>query len=240
MKSNLDQFLGAYGEDFAYAFDNAIVLNWYPQRLVQAHPANSRVLELGIGHGFTCERFSLHFDHYEVVDGSPAMISQFRKSYPSSCALVHEGYFETFEPEGLFDLIVMGFVLEHVDDPELILKRFLRFLGPGGKIAVAVPNAESLHRRLGHAAGLLPDMMALGDGDLALGHLRTYTVATLDQLLTDCGYCVTRREGIFLKPFTTGQLSSLDLGPDVLNAMCEVGLGYPELSAALLFEATAT
>lgn len=239
MKSDLDQFLGAYGDGFAYAFDNAIILNWYPQRLIDAHPATSRVLELGIGHGFTCERFSQYFDRYEVIDGSPAVVAQFRKSYPNSRAVVHEGYFETCELQGSFDLIVMGFVLEHVNDPQQILKRYLRFLAPGGKIAVAVPNAESLHRRFGHAAGLLPDMMALGAGDHALGHLRTYTVATLDQLLDDCGYIVTRREGIFLKPFTTGQLSSLGLSSDVLEAMCAVGRSYPELSAALLFEATA-
>lgn len=238
MTSELDQFLGAYGDEFAYAFDNAIILNWYPRRLIAAHLSTSRVLELGIGHGFTCDRFSRHFQRYEVVDGSPAVIGQFRANYPDSTAEMHEGYFETFEPNGRFDLIVMGFVLEHVEDPALILKRYLPFLAPGGHVAVAVPNAESLHRRFGHAAGLLPDMSALGDGDRALGHLRTYTVASLDRLLSDCGYRVTRREGIFLKPFTTGQMSSLSLEPAVLEGMCAVGCDYPELSAALLFEAT--
>jgi trans-aconitate methyltransferase len=151
---------------------------------------------------------------------------------------LHEGYFENFDPKCDYDLIVMGFVLEHVDDPALILKRYLQYLTPGGKIAVAVPNAESLHRRFGHAAGLLPDMSMLGDGDRALGHLRTFTVETLEALISACGYRVTRREGIFLKPFTTGQISSLGLGPDILEAMCKVGCEYPELSAALLFEAT--
>lgn len=239
MKSELDQFLGAYGDDFAYAFDNAIILNWYPQRLIDSHPPETRVLELGVGHGYTCDRFSRHFHHYEVVDGSPAVIAQFRNNFPHSSAVMHEGFFETFEPTSLFDLIVMGFVLEHVDDPALILRRYLRYLAPGGTVAVTVPNAESLHRRFGQAAGLLPDMMALGDGDRALGHLRTYTVAVLGGLMEDCGYRVTRREGIFLKPFTTGQLSSLELGQNVLEGMCEVGRHYPELSAALLFEATA-
>lgn len=239
MTEALDGYLAAYGDDFAYAFDNAVILNWYPTRLIEDHPSSARVLELGVGHGYTCDRFSKHFAHYEVIDGSPAVISQFRQNYPGSAVILHEGYFENFQPEGKFDLIVMGFVLEHVDDPDLILRRYREFLAPGGKIAVAVPNAESLHRRFGHAAGLLPDMSVLGAGDLALGHLRTFTVATLDKALEDAGYAVTRREGIFLKPFTTGQMKSLDLTTDVLMAMCKVGQDYPELSAALLFEAAA-
>ena len=69
----------------------------------------------------------------------------------------------------------MGFVLEHVEDPAVLLKRHRDFLTPGGKVVVGVPNAESLHRWFGHTAALLEDMDALGSGDLALGHLEVST-----------------------------------------------------------------
>ncbi|MDH5765822.1 MAG: SAM-dependent methyltransferase, partial [Gammaproteobacteria bacterium] len=66
---------------------------------------------------------------------------------------------------------------------------------------------------------------------------RLYTVDSMTSLLEGCGYQVIRKEGIFLKPLTTGQLESLDLSKEILDGMCKVGVDYPELSAGLLFEA---
>jgi hypothetical protein len=79
--------------------------------------------------------------------------------------------------------------------------------------------------------------MALGRGDLELGHERLYSVDSLSDELEQAGYRIERKEGIFLKPLTTAQLQSLQLDQKIIQAMCEVGIGYPELSCALLFEA---
>jgi len=237
MSQDLDSYIGAYGDDFAYAFDNAIMLNWYPKRIMALSKSDARVLELGIGHGYTSNLFSRHFNRYAVIDGSSSVIAQFRRQFPASSAEIVHSLFEDYETEEKFDVVVMGFVLEHVHSPQQVLRHFARFLAPGGRCFVAVPNAESLHRRFGHEAGLLPDLMTLGEGDKTLGHLRLYTVASLTQELTECGFRVVAKEGIFLKPLTTRQIVSLDLGADILDGMCKVGVDYPELSAALLFEA---
>jgi len=58
----------------------------------------------------------------------------------------------------------------------------------------------------------------------------------MTQQLQDCGYQIIRQEGIFLKPFTTNQLRSLNLSQEILESMCKIGIHYPELSAGLLFE----
>lgn len=237
MISKLDDFIEAYGKGFSYAFDNNIMLNWYPQRLMELCSRKERLLELGIGHGFSTNRFSQHFAEHVVIDGSPSVIDQFQKQYPDCNAKIVESYFEEFESDSKFDLIVMGFVLEHVEDPQIILRRFKKFLAPGGRCFVLVPNGESLHRRFGHAAGLLDDMMALGQGDLELGHNRLYSSNSLAIELNQAGYRIVRKEGLFLKPFTTHQLKSLDLNDAIINAMCTVGIDYPELSCALFFEA---
>jgi SAM-dependent methyltransferase len=237
MQSRLDAFVDAYGDDFAYSFDNRIILNWYPRRILAFTPPEARVLELGVGHGYTCDAFARRFAAYEVVDGSEAVIARFRQTFPDSPARLRHGWFESFAPEAPCDLIVFGFVLEHVEDPGALLRRYRDFLAPGGRIAVAVPNAASLHRRVGQAAGLLEDLTALGPGDLALGHRRAYTVETLEAELAAAGYATTRREGIFLKPFTTGQMTALALSDAVIEGLCAVGVDYPELCAALLFEA---
>lgn len=49
------------------------------------------------------------------------MIDQFREKHPNFSGELILDYFETYKPVELFDVIVMGFVLEHVDNPELIL-----------------------------------------------------------------------------------------------------------------------
>jgi hypothetical protein len=55
---------------------------------------------------------------------------------------------------------------------------------------------ESMNRRLGHLAGLLPDLNALSER-LLLGHKRYYTVDSLQAELRDAGYQVERVEGIY-------------------------------------------
>ena len=237
MTDDLDRHASAYGAGFGYAFDNNIISNWYPDRIMALCPPTAHLLELGIGRGVTTDAFARYFARQLVIDGSPAVISRFREQFPLCAAKVVHSYFEDFNPSERFDVIVMGFVLEHVRNPVALLARVRAWLTPGGRLFVAVPNGESLHRRFGHSAGLLPDMMALGKGDLQLGHHRVYSVDTLNADLCAAGWRPVRREGIFLKPLMTDQLTSLQLGPDIVRGMCVVGIDYPELCCALLFEA---
>ena len=237
MSDSLDSHLAAYTGGFAYTLDNEIILNWYPERILELTQSRGSLLELGVGHGFSSVKFSSQFSRHVVVDGSRAIIDQFKKNYPACKSQVIESYFEKFDISEKFDAMVMGFVLEHVEDPGQILRRFKKFLVPSGRCFIAVPNAESLHRRVGKEAGLLGDCMTLGAGDLALGHRRLYTVASLKLELETAGYRLVKTEGLFLKPFTTEQIESLKLKREILRAMCVVGVEYPELSCALLAEA---
>lgn len=144
--------------------------------------------------------------------------------------------FELFETAETFDAIEMGFVLEHVEDPALVLARFRRFLRPEGALFVAVPNARSLHRQVGRAAGLLDDVYRLSEHDLQLGHRRYYDLDSLTALASGAGFQIVRVEGIQMKPATTAQLESLALPPHVERAFFEVGVDYPDLCNALLLE----
>lgn len=234
MGSGLDRFVDAYGDDNEYGFDNTIMLRWYARRIIELAGDAGSALELGIGHGITTDILATHFARHLVVDGSREMIERFRARYPECGAEVVEAYFESFTTEERFDIIVMGFVLEHVDDPVVILRQYQEFLKPGGSIFVTVPNAEALNRRLGHLAGMLPDIMTLSENDLRLGHQRYYTVRSLREVVSRAAYELIAMEGVYLKPFTTRQMVSLGLGPEVLEALCQVGIGYPELSCGIL------
>ena len=234
MSLDLDSFIGAYSGESRYDFDNKIILSWYPHRIVERAGSAGSLLELGLGHGYTTDLFSRHFRRHLVLDGSRAVIDNFRANNPDCSAEIVETYFETFDTEERFDIIVMGFILEHVDDPIKIMSRFQRFLNPKGKLFVAVPNAEVLNRRLGKFAGLLHDIKELSDHDRLLGHQRYYTVESLTKDIGVAGCKVDMMEGIFLKPFTSSQLRSLELSESIIQALCLAGLPYPELSCGIL------
>lgn len=236
MSNLLDKHVVAYQGDNLYDFDNEVLLTWYPQRVLHHAGAARSLLELGLGHGYTTDIFSQRFERHVVLEGSPAVIENFRNKYCNCAAEIIETWFENFTTDERFDLIVMGFILEHVDDPLLILKRFREFLSPGGRMFLAVPNAEVLNRRLGNLAGLLDDVTSLSSNDHLLGHKRFYTVATLSADIAQAGCGVDRLEGIYLKPLTSSQIASLQLERKVIDALCAVGIEYPELSCGLLAE----
>lgn len=197
------------------------------------------LLELGLGHGFTTNIFSNNFERHVVIEGSPAVIQNFKEKSPECTAQIVEAYFETFDTVEKFAVIVMGFILEHVDDPFKIINRYKKFLAPGGKMFLAVPNAEVLNRKLGYLAGMLDNMETLSKNDILLGHKRYYSVKTLSNEINLAGCQIDKMEGIYLKPFTTTQMISLNLDEKVIQALCEVGVNYPELSCGILAQISA-
>ena len=233
MTINLNQSEDAYDEH--YVLDSKLMMEWYPHRVVGMAGGDS-LLDLGLGHGYTTAYFARHLARYTVIDGSPEMIARFRSRFDLPHVHIVESYFENFDTDERFDNIAMGFVLEHVDQPGVILQRYRRFLKPGGHVFVAVPNCESLHRRFGHAAGLLPDMTQLSEADKDFGHRRYYSLASLTALVERAGYTVVKAEGIFLKPITTAQITRLEMDPAILQGMLKVGVDYPELSNAFLLK----
>lgn len=236
MTNSLDSHLEAYQRKSLYDFDNEILLTWYPKRILAKEPNIQSVLELGLGHGFATNLFSDRFSEHLVIEGSEAVIYNFREMFPDCKVEIRNEFFETFDTSKKFDLIVMGFVLEHVEDPVLLLKKFIGLLSEKGKIYIAVPNAEVLNRRLGHLAGMLPDLTELSEHDQLLGHRRYYTVNSLTSDIEAAGLRINTLEGIYLKPFTTSQIASLNFNSSIIQALCEVGVNYPELSCGMLAE----
>jgi SAM-dependent methyltransferase len=62
---------------------------------------------------------------------------------------VHVGPLATLpEPDGSFDAVTLSQVIEHVTDPEGLLRGLHAKLAPGGMIALTTPNSRALSRRL--------------------------------------------------------------------------------------------
>lgn len=236
MKEDLDKYSDAYKGNILYDFDNKIVLKWYAKRIISLTKNTESILELGLGHGFTARIFSNIYKNYTILEGSPDVINNFNNSSLKFHPKIIETYFEDFKSHEKYDVIVMGFILEHVDDPLKILKYYKKFLSPNGRLFVSVPNAESMNRQLGNYSGILENIFELSENDLKLGHKRYYCVETLKKELELAGYLIEKIEGIFVKPFTTSQILSLNLDERIINSLCQIGIKYPELSSGILME----
>jgi SAM-dependent methyltransferase len=61
---------------------------------------------------------------------------------------VHIGTLEDYDGDGLFDIVIVIHVLEHLTNPAASMKKIHELLREGGKLVVAVPNAGSVERKL--------------------------------------------------------------------------------------------
>lgn len=240
---SIEQDRDAYVPDFTYYDDNILLLKATLEQLVRRTQQMDtiRLLSLGVGFRYVVkgllETLGDRLTKYVIVEGSPEIIELFNQELqpPPKVELVHS-YFEDFDTDERFDIIEMGFILEHVEDPGAVLSRFRRFLAPGGRIMIAVPNAHSMHRLLAHQAGMMNDLHSLSDADLALGHRRYFDPAQLETLIVDHGLEIVDRAGLMFKPFTTGQLAMLNLDPRIRDAMNEIGFGLPDICNCMFVE----
>ncbi|MBI2504134.1 MAG: glycosyltransferase, partial [Candidatus Latescibacteria bacterium] len=89
--------------------------------------------------------------------------------------------------EGYFDCVVLGDVLEHLRDPEAVLRQLLAYLHPVGCVVCSIPNIR-------HQSVML-DLMVNGrwryrdEGLLDRTHLRFFTRIELGELLDRLGLC---------------------------------------------------
>jgi len=241
---NLDQYAGAYHDDFPFAEENLGMLRSYVSYFLDSvgERGSNDVLSLGIGYQIVSQaivrELGSRLASYTIVEGSATVIEEFGAQWPlERKPKVVQAYFEVFEPQERFDAIEMGFVLEHVDDPALIVRRFKQFLKPGGFIGMAVPNARSLHRLIGHEAGLLDDVYKLSAEDYRLGHKRYFDLDSFKLLAQSEGLIVRRARGIMMKPVTTSQLAALNLVPAIKRALFDVADSLPAISNSLYIEA---
>ncbi|HMJ54434.1 MAG TPA: class I SAM-dependent methyltransferase [Polyangiaceae bacterium] len=106
-----------------------------------------RVLDVGGGAGFelsTLRDSNPRVRETWVVDLDPeaAAIAE-RNGHHYFCGRV-----EDFAPDEKFDVIMMLNLIEHVQDPESVLRKVAALLAPGGLVLLKTPNFDSWDARL--------------------------------------------------------------------------------------------
>ena len=107
---------------------------------------NPRVLDLACGTGIL-GAFPLAELGYDVtgVDIDPRSIAAAQKENPFPNLKLVCSDFHDYAPDEKYDVVVAGYVMEHLEKPEELLPAINRLLAPGGTVIVTIPNGYGPH-----------------------------------------------------------------------------------------------
>ncbi|MFB3880115.1 MAG: class I SAM-dependent methyltransferase [Armatimonadota bacterium] len=90
-------------------------------------------------------------------------------------------------PDGYFDCIVYGDILEHLAWPGDLLRKHRRLLAPSGRVVITIPNVQYVGVIVKLALGR---WQYAASGILDSTHLRFFTLRTAVEMLASAGYTV--------------------------------------------------
>jgi len=131
------------------------------------------ILSVGCGRGALSEEFVQKGNRVVDVDVPPAGLA---------------GVMEQLHPRK-FDRILLLEAIEHVTDPEGLVRDCLSLLRPGGQVVLSVPNAANITVRLLLLFGRFDYKPR---GILDRRHLRFFTRKTIRKLMEGQGYAIIR------------------------------------------------
>ncbi|HEX6795836.1 MAG TPA: class I SAM-dependent methyltransferase [Casimicrobiaceae bacterium] len=202
----------------------------YSFRIFERHLRGDSILEMGPAEGVMTELLAATGKQVTVVEGSRAFCESITRRMPS-VRVVHS-LFESFSPIERFDNIVLGHVLEHVEDPRAIVALAAQWLSPDGHMLAVVPNSRSLHRQAAVLMKLLPREDALNEMDIHHGHRRVFDPESFRQCFLDAGLDVGRFGGYWIKPVSNRQIEQT-WTPQMLAAYMALGERYPDIAAEI-------
>jgi 2-polyprenyl-3-methyl-5-hydroxy-6-metoxy-1,4-benzoquinol methylase len=205
-------------------------------KVLKPHLKPGGILELGPAEGLMTAMLLGVGAPVTVVEGSKAFCDQIKADHPE-VDVVH-ALFEDYAPEGRFDNIVLGHVLEHVVDPAALLRRVKAWLSPGGIVFAAVPNARSLHRQAAVIMGLLASEDALNQSDVQHGHRRVFSPESFRNAFYQAGLTVEHFGGYWLKPLSNGQIEA-NWTEAMVEAYMQLGERYPDVAGEIYVLASA-
>ncbi|SNS61906.1 2-polyprenyl-3-methyl-5-hydroxy-6-metoxy-1,4-benzoquinol methylase [Noviherbaspirillum humi] len=195
-----------------------------------------KALELGCYKGDMTEQILDYVGDLTVVEGASVLADAVRERFQGRVKVVNST-FEALTMEPIYDVAFLVHTLEHLDDPIAILKRIQSWLKPGGKLIVAVPNANALSRQIAVKMGLIDFNAAVTPAEASHGHRITYASDMLDHHLRQAGLQAVDEGGILLKPLANFQfdlaLREKIIDEKYLDGCFELGRKYPDLCASL-------
>lgn len=203
----------------------------YSFEIAKRHLVGETLLEMGPAEGVMTELLATTGKKLTLLEGSGVFCGNLRERFPN-VTIIHS-LFEEFQTEELFDNIILGHVLEHVQDEVDILRLAARWLKPGvGRIFAAVPNARSLHRQAAVIMGMLRQEDQLNEMDIHHGHRRVLNPESFRNAFYQAGLKIEIFGGYWMKPVSNKQIEE-QWTPQMLDAFMQLGERYPDIAGEI-------
>jgi 2-polyprenyl-3-methyl-5-hydroxy-6-metoxy-1,4-benzoquinol methylase len=234
--NELDDSENSEREKYAYSYDFD-VMHPYMIRSFEPFFNKGSLLELGSYKGNFTTRFLPYFNDVTCVEASDVAIEEARKKLGNKVIFVNS-LFEKATLLKRYDNIVLTHVLEHLDDPVLVLKRVNEeWLAEGGRFFLVCPNANAPSRQIAVKMGLISHNTAVTPAEAEHGHRCTYSLDTLERDAVAAGLKVVHRSGIFFKALANFQWDRLlktdIISKEYLEGCYKLGQHYPDLCSSI-------
>ncbi len=212
---------------------NRKVAMWKPKQVYRKErgevidriPAGAnRILDIGCGKGTMGRGIRTRWGevHLVGIERDPSRAFEARAYYDRVIEADAGAWIPDFEDES-FDAIILADVLEHVENPSALLRRYVPYLASHGVLVLSVPNIR-YHEVLEELAQGRFDYQE--QGILDRSHLRFFTRKSLVELLESAGLQVEAIAANVSTEYTrmSGELAErsqprmdIDLGPIILK-----------------------
>lgn len=221
---------------YAYGFDFD-VMHPFMIRSFEPFFKKGNLLELGSFKGDFTRRLLPYFDDVTCVEASDVAVEDARKKLGDKVNFVNSLFEKAILPKR-YDNIVLTHVLEHLDDPVLVLKRINgEWLAEGGRFFLVCPNANAPSRQIAVKMGLISHNAAITPAEAEHGHRTTYSLDTLERDAKVAGLKVVHRSGIFFKALANFQWDRLletdIISNEFLEGCYNLGQHYPDLCSSI-------
>lgn len=177
------------------------------------------LLDIGCGSGYLLDKLSEAIDSHKLWGVDVYSIKKNKKWNYKKADINNTFPFKA----NSFDCIILGEVIEHVPDPDFLLKESYRVLKKSGTLIISTPNLVSWANRLLVLLGIQPlftetssevnlgrHFKILGQGEKTQGHLRIFTHRSLLEILEKEKFKVKERYGVpFFFPFPVSVIDTL-------------------------------
>lgn len=165
---------------YAYGFDFDVIHPYMLKSFVPFFKVGN-LLELGSFKGDFTRRLLPYFNDVTCVEASDEALVEAKQKLGGEIKFFNSVFEEVHLPSK-YDNIIMTHVLEHIDDPVLVLKRINdEWLSDNGRFFLVCPNANAPSRQIAVKMGLISHNAAVTPAEKEHGHNITYTLDTLER-----------------------------------------------------------
>jgi len=170
------------------------------------------VLDIGCGSGYLLDLLAKSLPSSSLSGVDVYANSSTKKGWKYKKADITDGLpFANNE----FDCIILGEVIEHVPNPDFLLREIRRVLKKKGTLIISTPNLVSWANRILVLCGIQPlftetsseevlgrFFKVLGQGGKVQGHLKIFTYKSLEEILVKEKFSIISKIGVpFFFPF---------------------------------------